>query len=80
MPPSTHIEILVAPGCSSHQQTVELVAELLKEASLQAQISETVVQDVPQALKHRFLGSPSVRVNGVDVEPDARELHQYGMG
>ncbi len=80
MSSTQHIEILVAPGCSSRQLTHELVATLVKESSLRAEISETLVRDAQQAIKHKFLGSPSVRVNGVDVEPDARARHQYGMG
>ena len=38
--------------------------------------------DVPtteDAMQLRFLGSPSVRVNGTDVEPAARDRVDYGL-
>jgi len=31
------------------------------------------------AQKIGFLGSPSIRVNGLDVEPEARSQRAYGM-
>jgi len=28
----------------------------------------------------KFLGSPSIRVNGLDIEPGADERQDYGLG
>ncbi len=80
MSTKTKVEILVAPGCASRQQTEELVAELLVETSIEASVETVVVEDAEQAAHSRFLGSPSVRVNRIDVEPEARERKEYGMG
>lgn len=33
----------------------------------------------PEAVAHRFLGSPTVRVNGEDVEVAARGVTSYGF-
>ncbi len=74
------VEILVAPGCVSRQQTEELVAKLLAQTSIRARVETIVVEDTEQAIETRFLGSPSVRVNGIDVEPEARDRKEYGMG
>ena len=43
-------------------------------------VKTIVVEDAEQAAATRFLGSPSVRVNGIDVEPEARDRKEYGMG
>ena len=80
MSTKTKVEILVAPGCASRQQTEELVAKLLVETSIEASVETVVVEDAEQAAESRFLGSPSVRVNRIDVEPEARERKEYGMG
>jgi hypothetical protein len=32
------------------------------------------------AQERRFLGSPTVRVGGRDIEPDAHERTEYGFG
>lgn len=80
MPTITKVEILVAPDCTSRQQTEELVANLLLQISIRATVETIVVADAEQAMEIRFCGSPSVRVNGVDVEPEARKRKEYGMG
>ncbi len=80
MSAKTSVEILVAPGCASRQQTEELVASLLVQTSVRASVKTIVIEDADQAAAIRFLGSPSVRVNGVDVEPEARDRKEYGMG
>lgn len=76
----TKIEILVAPGCASRQQTEDLVAKLLAESAIKVSAEVIMVSDAEQAAAIRFLGSPSVRINGIDVEPEARERKEYGMG
>jgi len=80
MSAKTKVEILVASGCASRQQTEELVAKLLAETAIKACIETVVVADAAQAAATSFLGSPSVRVNGIDVEPEARDRKEYGMG
>ncbi len=80
MSAKTRVEILVAPSCASRQQTEELVAKLLVQTSVRASVKTIVVEDAEQAVANRFLGSPSVRVNGIDVEPKARDRIEYGIG
>ena len=73
------IEILYFEGCPNHEPALQRVQELLKEEGLSAEISQIQVSDQATARKIGFLGSPSVRVNGLDVEPTARTTHEYGM-
>ncbi len=74
------IEILVAPGCSSRQQTETLVADLLAGTAIEADVETLVIENTAQAAAAGFLGSPSVRVNGLDVEVAARNRREYGLG
>jgi hypothetical protein len=37
------------------------------------------VADANAARELRFLGSPTVRINGMDIEPSARSRNYYGM-
>jgi len=74
-----NIEILYFEGCPNHRPALERVQELLREESMSAEISQIRVCDPALAREIGFLGSPSVRVNGLDVEPAARAAHEYGM-
>jgi hypothetical protein len=78
--PEIKIEILYFAGCPNHEPTVDRVQEVLRGLELEAEVHEVAVETVDEAERHRFIGSPSVRVNGLDVELDARERSDFGLG
>lgn len=65
------VEVLMSPGCGHGQRTAELVAQLLREAGSDASVETTLVATEADALRLAFPGSPTVRVDGVDVDPEA---------
>ena len=73
------IEVLYFDGCPNHKPAVERVQQLLGEEGVSAEVAEVNVSDESVAQKVGFLGSPSIRVNGLDVEPEARAARDYGM-
>src|SRR6266478_6624861 len=73
------IEILYFDGCPNHKPAVERVRQLLREEDVSAEVLEVNVSDASIAQRVGFLGSPSVRVNGLDVEPETRAAREYGM-
>ena len=73
------IEVLYFDGCPNHRPAVERVQQLLGEEGVSAEVAEVNVSDESIAQKVGFLGSPSIRVNGLDVEPEARTARDYGM-
>jgi copper chaperone CopZ len=73
------IEVLYFEGCPNHQPAVERIQEVLKEESIPAEVLQIDVQNAAVAREIGFLGSPSIRVNGLDVEPAARSARDYGM-
>jgi len=73
------IEVLHFDGCPNHKPAVERAQELLREEGVSAEVVEVNVSDASIAQEVGFLGSPSVRVNGLDVEAEARTAREYGM-
>src|SRR5215471_19040344 len=73
------IEILYVDGCPNQQPAIEGVREVLREDRLSAEIVEVKVGDASMARELKFLGSPSIRINGLDVEPEMRTACDYGM-
>ena len=63
------IEILYVPGCPNYQPAVEQVERVLSSESLQAEIRSIAVRTDAEAREVMFPGSPTIRVNGEDVEP-----------
>jgi hypothetical protein len=62
------IELLYFDGCPNHEALLPRLRELL--AGEAAKIDLRKVTDDEAAQRERFLGSPTIRVNGRDVEPD----------
>ncbi len=63
------IEVLYVPGCPNYQPAVERVEKVLLSESLRADIERVPVNSEAEAKTLRFPGSPTIRVNGTDVEP-----------
>ena len=73
------VEILYSPGCPNHPPTVSRVREALAQEGISAELVQVEVNDLATALLMGFLGSPSVRIDGQDVEPSARYSNRIGM-
>lgn len=63
------IEILMSPGCGHGQRTSELITEVARQDAPGAEIATILVSTVEEAERLAFLGSPTVRVDGVDIDP-----------
>jgi len=63
------IEILFVPGCPNLQPALDAVSSLLAANSLPVELRRIPVFTVAQAEALRFPGSPTIRINGADVEP-----------
>jgi len=72
-------EVLFFEGCPNHRLAVERAKNALAQESVEAEVAEVRVADEAAARELGFLGSPTVRINGKDVEPAARGLTQFGM-
>jgi hypothetical protein len=72
-----HVEILAFQGCPNVGPTRALVERIARELALDPVLEMIDVPDAEAPRGLRFLGSPSVRVNGVDVEPGADERCDY---
>jgi len=79
------IEVLTFAGCPHGQTTIERTREVLAALGVEAELIEVDVRDDADAAHLRFPGSPTVRIDGVDIEPgaearapDALSCRMYG--
>lgn len=75
----TRIEIFYSADCPNHEPTVKLAREVLGELGLEAEVVEVAVETQADAETQRFVGSPSVRVNGRDIEPEAEDRTDFAL-
>lgn len=71
-PPPT-IDVLYFDGCPNHETFLPHLRNLIAEHHITAAVNLIRIDTYDDAQTHHFLGSPTVRVNGHDVEPAAAE-------
>ena len=73
------VEILVFDGCSNAEPTRELVGRVAGELAIEPEIRVVLVPDAEAAQSSRFLGSPTIRVDGHDIEPGAEQRTDFAF-
>jgi hypothetical protein len=71
------VEILHFEGCPNHEPARALVEQVAKQLGVRPRVELVFVPDPETATKLRFLGSPTVRVDGRDVEPGAEGRREF---
>jgi hypothetical protein len=65
------VEVLVTPDCPHRDAAIALAQRVCEQLGSHAEIRVVQVPDQAAAEQARFLGSPSIRVDGRDIEPGA---------
>lgn len=73
------VEILYFAGCPNHAPAVSQVREALQQEGIGAEMFEVEVKDAETARAVSFIGSPTIRIDGEDVEASARSVRAYGL-
>jgi hypothetical protein len=66
---SHHVTLLWFNDCPGHESARQIVADIVGRVAPDATIEDVDASSVAVAVALRFPGSPTVRVDGVDIEP-----------
>jgi hypothetical protein len=69
--------VLTFEGCPHAEPALEHVRLVIAESGIGATVRRVDVPDPEAAAAHRFLGSPTIRVNGRGIEPGVAERDEY---
>jgi hypothetical protein len=72
------IELLYFEGCPSYAELLPRLRELLASEGIHDEVELRRVETPEDAARERFLGSPTVRIDGEDVDPTAKDRCDYG--
>lgn len=64
------IELLYVPGCRNYEPAMECLRKVLASQSVRDEIATRSVSTQAEAKALGFPGSPTIRINGEDVEPN----------
>lgn len=62
------VEVLVVSGCPGTELAIARVREAAEALSMETNLRFVIIENDEQARAHGFVGSPTVRVEGADVE------------
>ena len=72
--------VLTERGKDHWDKVREVLKEAMAEAGVEAEVQETIIRDDEDAIAVRCIGSPTIRVNGLDVEYMEREPDERSAG
>jgi len=73
------IELIYFDGCPSYKTARKYLDEALKARGLKVPVEMVMITGEEDAVRQRFLGSPSVRIDGVDIEPGTEKLKTFSL-
>jgi hypothetical protein len=74
------IEVLYVQDCPHYRETLALVERVRAEVGIDTELRTSLILDQAAAQQARFAGSPTVRVDGHDVEPGSEPGAEYVVG
>jgi hypothetical protein len=74
------VEVLITPDCPHRDAAIALARRVCEPLSGRAEIQVIRVPDHEAAERLRFLGSPTIRVDGRDIEPNAEWRTEFVHG
>jgi hypothetical protein len=63
------VTFLYFEGCSSHEAALERLRQVIAAEGVQAEIQVTQVETDEQAHRLHFTGSPTILIDGQDIDP-----------
>lgn len=66
------IQFLYFSGCPSYREGLESLKQTLRQLGLKENFEMVNIETDEMAKEYRFFGSPTIRINGEDIDPKAR--------
>jgi hypothetical protein len=73
------VKIVSLEMCGATDFTISLVNEVAREMGVEIDLEHAIVKTREDAIEHRHIGSPTVQINNLDIEPEARNIQQFGV-
>jgi len=73
------IELLYFDGCPSYETLLPRLRLLLERHGIDEPVELRRVETLEAAERERFLGSPTVRIDDEDIEPEAAKRSDFGL-
>ena len=73
------ISIYFIEGCPGLSSITDNIKEVIAEEAVDADISLFLIETLEDARRLQFTGSPTVRINGMDIGSNMKAIKDYGL-
>jgi hypothetical protein len=73
------IEVLYFEDCPNYLPAMDRLRTVLRQEGLPAEVSQIEVRDASAAKAWKFFGSPTIRINGLDIDAESRTVTETGF-
>ncbi len=73
------VKVVSLNGCPATVKTIRLIEETARDLGLIIDLQHVVVKTLEDANNNRHLGSPTVQIEGLDIDPRVRNIEQFGL-
>ena len=73
------VKVLHTEGCPNTAPAIAVIEAAAAELTMSIELSDLVINTPEQARAHNFYGSPTVQVNGQDIEVAVRGSQAAGL-
>lgn len=73
------IQLLHTADCHAWKDSLSVLEDALKTKGLEVKYEVILIETEDQAKLYKFIGSPTILIAGVDVDPMARNVTTYSV-
>ena len=73
------VSVFHTEGCQSTPVAIHAIGGVAAQLGVSVHLRTVLIGSIEDAIRHRFLGSPTIHVNGRDIDPSARPSKTYGL-
>ena len=73
------VKIVSLEQCAATPPTIALVHEVARDLGVAIEFEHVIISSSEEARTHRHIGSPTVQIEGLDIDPGARDVQQFGV-
>lgn len=66
--PEIEIDFLYSPDCPAHERALALLEQVIRDEGVRARVHIHRIETNEEATAAHFPGSPTIRIDGVDIE------------
>jgi hypothetical protein len=77
---TTQVRVLYTDGCPNASTVIDIIERVANDSGIPVIVDRVLVTSQEQAMKLRCLGSPTIQINGLDIDPFARGSAAFGLG